>query len=93
MSNYLIFLSLIPQRLLGVWCFMYVFQQTELFHLKDVLLTAALSLGFAGIMIFTIPKKYLEELFGYAGINRYTFLVLSGVFYDLLIVLYTVYLM
>lgn len=88
MTNFFVFLSLIPQRLLGVWVFMFMFQQLGIFgfDLKDLLLLSGQVLGVIGITFFTVPKEKIGKLLEPVGISYYTWIVVSGLVVDLLFV-------
>ncbi len=82
------FLTFIPQRLLGVWLFLMMFEhvgQIE-FGTKDLLLNAAQSLTIVGISYFSIPKAKIEELLSNYGLNYYSWFVATGLFTDFIFV-------
>ncbi len=88
MIKFFIFLSFIPQRLIGVWVFMTLFQQIGVygFDTKDLLFTTGQVLGIQAIVYFTVSKEKFDNLLEPYNISHYTWLVVSGFILDLMFV-------
>lgn len=85
MIKLIYFLTFIPQRLLGVWLFLMMFESIDLleYDAKSLFLNAAQSLTIVGISYFSISQAKLEERLGDYGLNYYGWFVAIGLFTDL----------
>lgn len=88
MIRLFIFLSFIPQRLLGVWLFMTLFQQMGIFGFdaKNLLFTTGQVILVQAVIYFSVSKEKFDKLLENTGISYYTWLVVSGFIGDLIFV-------
>lgn len=88
MIKFFIFLSFIPQRLIGVWVFMTLFQQIGIFGFdaKDLLTALGQVIGVSAIVYFGVSKEKYDKLLENTGVSYFTWLVVSGFIIDLMFV-------
>ena len=88
MIKFFIFLSFIPQRLIGVWVFMTLFQQIGIFGFdaKDLLTALGQVIGVSAIVYFGVSKEKYDKLLENTGVSYFTWLVVSGFILDLMFV-------
>ena len=91
-KNRLFWLSFIPQRLLGVSLFLFLFQLFNpiTFDFTVVLFTAGKSLVIFTVTWLTVPRVKREKLAFSLGTNKYILFTISGIICDFLWVTYEV---